>query len=243
MSSTKELEKLIDNIVEQLNNDCNTEPIKTYSTKEKEEILNAYISIFDTPLKDNNDNIMYEEMIEHMSFLDMEEKCESDEKYRNPDVLYRYDRHSSYKSEIKKIYTCKYINKQLAKNIDSFIKKNGSIDYDVKCLYARGKCPIIMNNIEDYYMVKYLLYLGANPNSTTSKEGYTLATFISDNDFVENNAEILALLIENGMDIYLEDGDEGKSIYYYLENDIELRNKVSKILNVRTFEEFISKYS
>ncbi len=242
MSSTNEIENLINNIVEQLNNDCNTEKIKNYSTKEKEEILNVYISIFDIPLKDVSGNIMYEEMVKHLSFLDMEEEFESDDKYSNPEVLYRYDRHTLYKSEMKKINTYKYINKQLARNIDSFIKKNGSINYDVKCLYARGKCPIILNNIEDYYMVKYLLYLGANPNSTTSKEGYTLATFISDSKFVENNAEILALLIENGMNIHLEDGDVGESIYYYLENDDELRNKVLKILNVKTFEEFISKY-
>jgi hypothetical protein len=100
-----------------------------------------------------------------------------------------------------------------------------------------------MNNIEDYYMVKYLLYLGADPNSTTSKEGYTLATFISDSKFVSNNAEIIALLIENGMNIYLEDGDVGESIYYYLQNDNELRNKVLKILNLKTLKELISKYS
>jgi hypothetical protein len=243
MSSTKELEKLIDNIVEQLNNDCNAETIKTYSKKDKEEIINWYVAIFDTPLKDKYGNIMYDEMVEHMSFLDMEEEFESDDKYRNSAVLYRYDRQTSYKSEIKKIYTCKYINKQLAKNIDSFIKKNGSIDFNVKCLYARGKCPIIMNNIEDYYMVKYLLYLGADPNSTTSKEGYTLATFISDSKFVSNNAEIIALLIENGMNIHLEDGDVGESIYYYLQNDNELCNKVLKILNLKTLKELISKYS
>lgn len=243
MSSNNELEKLIDNIVEELNNDFNSEQINTYSTKQKEEILNWYVSVFDTPLKDKNGNIMYDKMVEHMSYLDMKEDFESDDKYRNPDVLYRYNRNTLYRPEIKKINTYQYINKQLAKNIDSFIKKNGSIDADVKCLYARGKCPIILNNIEDYHMVKYLLYLGANPNLTTSKEGYTLATFISDSKFVENNAEIFALLIENGMNIYLEDGDVAESIYYYLENDIDLRNKVFKILNVTTFEDFISKYS
>jgi hypothetical protein len=243
MSSNHDLEKLLDNIVKQLNNDFNTESVKIYSTKDKEEILNWYVAIFDTPLKDHMGNILYEEMVEHMSFLDMTEEFESDDKYSDSNVLYRYDRLKLYKPEIEKINKYKLINKQLAKNIDSFIKKNGSIDTDVKCLYARGKCPMILNNIEDYHMVKYLLYLGANPNATTSKECYTLATFISDSKFVENNAEILALLIVNGMNIYLEDGDEGQSICDYLENDIELCNKVLKILKLKTLEEFISKYS
>jgi hypothetical protein len=236
MSSNHEF---LDNI----NNDFNTESVNIYSTKDKEEILNWYVAIFDTPLKDHLGNILYEKMVEHMSFLDMTEEFESDDKYIDNDVLYRYDRLKLYKPEIEKINEYKLINKKLAKNIDSFIKKNGSIDADVKCLYARGKCSMILNNIEDYHMVKYLLYLGANPNSKTSKEGYTLANFIGDSKFVENNAEILALLIVNGMNIYLEDGDVGESIYYYLENDIDLRNKVLKFLKLKTFEEFISKYS
>jgi hypothetical protein len=168
-----------------------------------------------------------------MSFLDMDNefKSENDEKYLNPNVLYRYDRHSLYKEYIPQLKSFKYINKQLAKNIHAFIRKTGSINTDVKCLYARGMSAIIMNNVEDYYMLKYLLYLGANPNSTTSREGYTLANFIEcHNDEIDYKAKLFALLIEYGIDIYLKDGDVGEDICHYLENK-ELLSKVIEYLN------------
>ncbi len=243
MSKTNEIESLINNIVEQLNNDCNIEKIKTYSKKEQDAIAKTYVSIFDSPLKTENGELDFEEMVKHMSFLDMEDEFESDDKYQNPDVLYRYDRHTLYKSEIEKLNEYKLINKRLAKNIDLFIKKNGSVDSYVKYLYGRGECPLIMNNVEDYHMLKYLFYLGANPNSISDKEGYTLASFIYDEQYVPNNAEIFALLIENGMDIYLQDGDIGWNIVYHLENDITLCNKVLKKLNLKNLEELVANYS
>lgn len=205
-------------------------------------IIKLYVYIFDTPLKNENGELDVEEMIKHMSFLDMDEEFESDEKYADG-VVYRYNRHMLYKQEIEKLNEYKLINKRLAKNIDLFIKKNGSVNAWVKYLYANGYCPLIMNNIEDYHMLKYLFYIGADPNSVSDRDAYTLVSLINKPQYIPNYAELYALIIENGMDIYLKDGDVGENIIINLENDITLREKVLKILNLKTLDELISKYS
>jgi hypothetical protein len=100
-----------------------------------------------------------------------------------------------------------------------------------------------MNNLNNYVIVKYLLYLGANPNCITTKEGYIMTCFIINSDLnINQQAKTIALLIEYGLNIYLADGDVGESTLFHLENNFELRELVLQELELNSLEELISRY-
>ncbi len=170
-----------------------------HSTDFIHNITQEYMSIFNQPITDENNNLLIDDMRDHLKYLEDNN-----------------------------------ISIEKAKEIDNFIKEHDNdIDFYVPCRFARGKCTILMNNIRDYDMFKYLLFLGANPNETTSREEYTMATFVNlYYEDIDQKANMYVLLIKNGMDIHLSDGDSGESLNYYLRQDPVLLQKVLNKLGV-----------
>ena len=171
-----------------------------HSTDFIHNVVEEYTSIFNQPLADEKNNLLINDMLDHLKYLEDNN-----------------------------------ISIEKAKEIDTFIKEHDDdIDFYVRCQFARGKCTILMNNIRDYDIFKYLLFLGANPNQTTSREGYTMATFVEkyyDED-IDQKANMYVLLIKYGMDIHLSDGDSGESLNSYLTQDPVLLQKVLDKLGI-----------
>jgi hypothetical protein len=169
-----------------------------HSTNDINNILQKYVSIFNTPLTNENNTLLINDMKDHLAHME----------YNN-------------------------ISIEKARLIDSFIKSHNDIDYDVPCTFARGKCSILLNLWVKPNLIKYLLYLGANPNCTTSKDGYTIVNMIMrDYDDIDEKANLFALLIEYNMDINLADYDVGESMNSYFQQNPILYQKVLSILGV-----------
>jgi hypothetical protein len=120
-----------------------------------------------------------------------------------------------------------------AKEIDTFIKEHDNdIDSYIPAYFGNGEATLLLNYYREYNMVKYLLYLGANPNYTTTTSNYHIAIMINVHyDDIDEKAQLFALLINYGMDIDLTDYDVGQSLATFLEEDHVLRQKVLQILN------------
>lgn len=221
--------EIIENIISFINFDLDTllnfrEVSYSFKqlTEETYRIVHLYMSIFQTPKVDQNNILLIDEMCEHLSYLDIKNQF-------------------SYNALINQ--TTELIPITFAKDIDSFIKTHNNIDYDIPCVRARGKCSILLNNFNNYGIAQYLLYLGANPNCTTSKEEYTITCFIMNSELsINQKAKILALLIEYNLDIYLEDGDIGESAFFHLETNFELQEKVLNSLELNNLDELVGKY-
>lgn len=192
------------------------------ATEMEYKIVSKYMRIFNTPKVNQNNILLFDEMCEHMSYLDLNNQ------FNHIDLINQ---------------TTELIPLTFAKDIDAFIKAHNNIDYDIPCNRARGKCSILLNNYTNYTIVQYLLYLGANPNCITSKsEGYTIANFIIWSDLdINQKARLIALLIDYGMDIYLQDGDTGENTLFYLQ-ELELQEKVLNILELNNLDELVAKY-
>jgi hypothetical protein len=221
--------EIFDNIISFVNLDLDTlinfRQVSSYfkkATEEQYKIVKLYVNIFKTPKVDQNNILLFDEMCEHMSYLDLNNQ------FNHIDLINE---------------TTELIPLTFAKDIDNFIKAHNSIEYDIPCIRARGKASILLNNFKNYTIVNYLLYLGANPNCTTSKsEGYTIANFIMWSDLdINQKARLIALLIDYGMNIYLQDGDVGENTLFYLQEP-ELQEKVLNILELNNLDELVAKY-
>lgn len=221
--------EVIDHIISFINFDLDTllsfREVSDYfkkTTEEQYKIVSLYMSIFKTPKVNQNNILLIDEMCEHLSYLDLKSQ-------------FTYDDLLNHRSELIPI--------TLAKDFDYFSKIHNNIDHYITCHRARGRCSILLNNYYNYYIVQYLLYLGANPNCTTSKEGYPITCFIMNSDLnINQKAKTIALLIEYGFNIYLQDGDVGESTFFYLENNLELRVLVLLELNLNSLDELVAKY-
>lgn len=221
--------EVIDHIISFINFDLDTllsfREVSDYfkkTTEEQYKIVSLYMSIFKTPKVNQNNILLIDEMCEHLSYLDLKSQ-------------FTYDDLLNHRSELIPI--------TLAKDFDYFSKKHNNIDHYITCHRARGRCSILLNNYYNYYIVQYLLYLGANPNCTTSKEGYPITCFIMNSDLnINQKAKTIALLIEYGFNIYLQDGDVGESTFFSLENNLELRVLVLLELNLNSLDELVAKY-
>ncbi len=174
-------------------------PLFLQSTDFIHNVVEEYTSIFNQPLSDENNNLLVDDMLDHLKYLD------------------------SNNIPIEK-----------AKKIDTFIKEHDNdIDYYIPSYFGNGKATLLLNYHCDYNMVKYLLYLGANPNCTTTRDNYHIANMINIhcND-IDQKALMFALLINYGMDINLSDYDVGESLSSYLLQNQVLRQKVFQILDV-----------
>ena len=192
------------------------------ATEEQYKIVELYMRIFNTPKVDKNNILLLDEMCEHLSYLDFKNTI-------------------NYNDLVNQ--TSELIPITLAQDIDSFSKIHNDINHYIPCNRARGKCSILLNNYNNYAIVKYLLYLGAVPNCTTSKEGYTMTCFIMNSDLnINQQAKTISLLIGYGLNIYLEDEDIGESTLFHLENNFELRELVLQELELNSLEELISRY-
>lgn len=122
------------------------------------------------------------------------------------------------------------ISIQEAKFVDNFIKNHdNNIDSYIRCRRVRGTCTLLMNCFKDYDMMTYLLFLGANPNYTTSKDDYHIPDFVMMSSYeidIDTQAKIFVLLIDYGFDIYLQNGDTGCSMNSILQENPELYQKV-----------------
>lgn len=233
MTETTKIQELpieiIDHIITFINFDLETllnfRKVSEYfkkATEEQYKIVELYMRIFNTPKVDKNNILLIDEMCEHLSYLDLKSQ-------------FTYDDLLNHRSELIPI--------TLAKDFDYFSKIHNNIDHYITCHRARGRCSILLNNYYNYSIVQYLLYLGANPNCTTSKEGYPMTCFIMNSDLnINQQAKTIGLLIEYGLNIYLADGDVGESTLFHLENNFELRELVLQELELNSLEELISKY-